>query len=96
MRLRQIVTNLVGNAIKFTKTGGVSVVARCEVREQEPQLIIDVVDTGCGIPAESLAKVFDPFTQADSSTTRKFGGTGLGLTISPALCRGDARLAHRR
>jgi PAS domain S-box-containing protein len=81
-RLRQILTNLVGNAIKFTETGGVSIGLRHDVFDGESNLVFDVRDTGVGIPDESLARIFDPFTQADSSVTRKFGGTGLGLTIS--------------
>jgi PAS domain S-box-containing protein len=81
-RLRQIVANLVGNAIKFTETGGVKIVARLLSNPEKPQLAIDVIDTGMGISAEGLGKIFNPFVQADSSVTRRFGGTGLGLTIS--------------
>jgi PAS domain S-box-containing protein len=80
-RLRQIITNLVGNAIKFTNEGGVTVSARF-LPGQEPRLQIDVTDSGVGISKEAQQKVFEPFTQADGSVTRKFGGTGLGLTIS--------------
>ncbi len=81
-RLRQILTNLVGNAIKFTETGGVKVVTRLERNAGRSQLAIDVVDTGAGIAAEAQKKIFDPFSQADTTVTRRFGGTGLGLTIS--------------
>jgi len=81
-RLRQIVTNLVGNAIKFTEQGGVRVVARLLRNGKRPQLVIDVVDTGIGIATEKIDAIFDPFSQADNTTTRKYGGTGLGLTIS--------------
>jgi PAS domain S-box-containing protein len=80
-RLRQIITNLVGNAIKFTSKGGVTVSARF-LSGDKPKLQIDVADTGVGISEEAQKKVFEPFTQADGSITRKFGGTGLGLTIS--------------
>ncbi|MCA9216691.1 MAG: response regulator [Planctomycetales bacterium] len=80
-RLRQIVTNLIGNAIKFTESGGVKVILGF-VQSQHPQLRIDVCDSGVGMSQEQMAKVFDPFSQADSSVTRRFGGTGLGLTIS--------------
>jgi PAS domain S-box-containing protein len=81
-RLRQIIANLVGNAIKFTETGGVNIVARILPSHKKPQLAIDVIDTGIGISPEGLSKIFNPFVQAESSVTRRFGGTGLGLTIS--------------
>ena len=83
-RLRQIATNLVGNAIKFTEQGGVKVVLRMQGRNA---LAIDVIDTGIGMTPEQQQKIFDPFTQADSSVTRRFGGTGLGLTISRRLAQ---------
>ncbi len=86
-RLRQIVLNLVGNAIKFTQTGGVRILARCLMDGAEPKLEIEIVDTGIGMSPQQSAQLFQPFVQADSSTTRRFGGTGLGL----AICR---RLAH--
>jgi CheY-like chemotaxis protein len=81
-RFRQIVANLLGNAIKFTEKGGVKVVARLLPNPEKPQLAIDVIDTGIGISPEGLEKIFNPFVQADSTMTRRFGGTGLGLAIS--------------
>jgi signal transduction histidine kinase/ActR/RegA family two-component response regulator len=85
-RLRQVLTNLVGNAIKFTDRGRVAV--RVEWLDQTEQRIVlhfEVADTGIGIPADRQHAVFEAFTQADGSTTRRFGGTGLGLTISRTL-----------
>ena len=81
-KIRQIVTNLVGNAIKFTSTGGVKVVTRLAENGDDALLMIDVIDTGIGMTPQQAVDVFNPFTQADSSITRRFGGTGLGLTIS--------------
>ena len=87
-RFRQILINLVGNAIKFTSQGGVRVVARLVApHEPSPRLQIDVIDTGIGIAEAQLCQLFQPFTQSDASTTRKFGGTGLGLTISQRLAQ---------
>ncbi len=85
-RLRQILINLVGNAIKFTETGKVQIVTRLLNGSGEKlDLQFDVIDTGIGIPKDCIEKIFQPFTQADGSTTRKFGGTGLGLTITKRL-----------
>ena len=85
-RLRQIILNLVGNAIKFTGQGEVVVAATEESRENGRIVVhFSVRDTGIGIPREKQAEIFRPFTQADGSTTRKYGGTGLGLTISRQL-----------
>ena len=85
-RLRQVLINLVGNAIKFTDRGEVIVRVGVEPEAgEEVHLHVAVADTGVGIPANKLGAIFDPFTQADGSTTRKYGGTGLGLTISTRL-----------
>jgi CheY-like chemotaxis protein len=85
-RLRQILLNLVGNAIKFTEVGEVRLrVSLDAVVEGDPRLVLEVIDTGIGMTPEQLGRVFQPFTQADSSTTRKYGGTGLGLSISRRL-----------
>jgi signal transduction histidine kinase/CheY-like chemotaxis protein/HPt (histidine-containing phosphotransfer) domain-containing protein len=86
-RLRQVLINLLGNAIKFTERGGVELHVRLEPRDGEPQLRFDVIDTGIGMDAGQLEKLFEPFSQADGSTTRRFGGTGLGLAISRQLAR---------
>ena len=85
-RLSQIITNLVGNAIKFTKEGEIALrVSKESEGEGRIELRFTVADTGIGIQTESQKLIFDPFSQADTSTTRKFGGTGLGLTISARL-----------
>ena len=85
-RLRQVVTNLVGNAIKFTDQGEIAVKVQMEGQQGEDCTLHFIVsDTGIGIPKEKQEAIFAPFMQADTSTTRKYGGTGLGLTISTRL-----------
>jgi PAS domain S-box-containing protein len=86
-RLRQIVTNLLGNAIKFTEQGSVQVVLHLEQRGDRQLFAIDVVDSGIGIPNDKLDSIFEAFVQADTSVTRRFGGTGLGLSISRRFAR---------
>jgi signal transduction histidine kinase/DNA-binding response OmpR family regulator len=85
-RLRQIILNLVGNSIKFTNRGEISLKVDVESEGGDlSMLLFTVTDTGIGIPPEKQKFIFDPFSQADTSTTRKYGGTGLGLTISAHL-----------
>jgi len=85
-RIRQIITNLAGNAIKFTHQGEVVISAKLFAEENSiVTILFEVIDTGIGIPAERLEAVFAPFTQADGSTTRQYGGTGLGLAICKQL-----------
>ena len=85
-RLRQVLLNLLGNAIKFTESGEVTLRVALDANPSVPTALrFTVSDTGVGIPREKLDKVFERFTQADSSTTRRFGGSGLGLTISKRL-----------
>ncbi len=86
-RLRQVIVNLVGNAIKFTERGEIEVAVMCEAnsREGQARLRFSVRDTGIGIPREKFQTIFESFSQADTSTTRNYGGTGLGLTISAQL-----------
>lgn len=81
-RLRQIIVNLVGNAIKFTDEGSITVTSRFEKTSAGPRLLIEITDTGIGIPKDGLKTIFDAFIQSDNSITRRFGGTGLGLSIS--------------
>ncbi|WP_298233294.1 PAS domain S-box protein [uncultured Azohydromonas sp.] len=86
VRLRQVLHNLLGNAVKFTQAGSVTLRVQPLAPPPEPppghaRLLFEIEDTGIGIPAEAQARIFEAFTQADSSTTRRFGGTGLGLSI---------------
>jgi len=84
-RMRQIMTNLVGNAIKFTEVGCVLVKIHTQASETNMDIAISIADTGIGISEDALVHIFDEFTQADGSTTRLFGGTGLGLSITKSL-----------
>ncbi len=85
-RITQIILNLVGNAVKFTERGGVTVTLNVHERDGDTMMVeILVADTGIGMPASALLEVFEPFTQAEHSITRRFGGTGLGLTICRQL-----------
>ncbi len=86
-RLRQILINLVGNAVKFTDKGSVDITATRTLKNGEPYLRIDVRDTGIGIDSKHFDMIFERFKQADSSVSRKYGGTGLGLPISQRLAR---------
>ncbi len=84
-RVRQILINLLDNAVKFTAQGQITLSAEASASDGSRQMTITVQDTGIGIPVDQQARLFEAFTQADSSTTRKYGGTGLGLSISRRL-----------
>jgi signal transduction histidine kinase/CheY-like chemotaxis protein len=85
-KLKQVIINLVGNALKFTEQGSVTV--RLDLApDQKTPVAISVVDTGIGIPADRLEAIFEAFQQADAGTSRKYGGTGLGLTLSRSICQ---------
>lgn len=87
LRLRQVVLNLLGNAVKFTPSGSIDLEARVENSSEGQWVLISVIDTGIGIAADKLEAIFQPFTQQDGSVARRYGGTGLGLTISSELVR---------
>jgi PAS domain S-box-containing protein len=94
-RLRQIIMNLAGNAVKFTEAGDIRITAGVDVAESSPRLVIDIEDSGPGMTPDQAARLFQAFGQADGTTTRKFGGSGLGLTISRRLANmmgGDVKL----
>jgi PAS domain S-box-containing protein len=97
LRLKQILINLVGNAIKFTDSGGVRIVVEpVRVGQPDSKLRFDVIDTGLGMSRQQVGRLFKPFVQGDNSTTRRFGGSGLGLTIAKrtaALLGGDVTVA---
>ena len=86
-RLRQVVSNLLSNAVKFTAEGAVTVDVRAEPGPAGRLVVIEVADTGIGVPPSAFETIFEPFRQLDTSTTRQFGGTGLGLAISRHLAR---------
>ena len=90
LRIREVLLNIISNAVKFTKDGGtISFVAENCPGKDEHHLIVryHISDTGIGMTKEAVARIFQPFEQADTSTTRRYGGTGLGLAISRALAR---------
>lgn len=85
IRLTQILVNIVGNSTKFTPPGGSIALRMSRVPESSQHVAVTIIDSGIGIPDEKQTQVFEPFSQADGSTTRRYGGTGLGLTISRRL-----------
>jgi signal transduction histidine kinase/CheY-like chemotaxis protein len=87
LRIKQILVNFISNAIKFTDSGKVTILLGKESKDPAAALYFSVTDTGCGMDEDFVTQIFDRFTQADSSTTRKFGGTGLGMPISLGLVR---------
>lgn len=96
-RFRQILNNLIGNAVKFTDKGSIIVTSSVERVGSSHTLYVRVSDTGIGLTETQQTRIFDPFTQADNSVTRRYGGTGLGLTLSRALARllgGDIKIEH--
>ena len=96
VRIRQILMNLVSNAVKFTETGGVTINVRAAQRDNKSGLIFEVQDTGIGMSRQAVKALFERFSQADTSITRKFGGTGLGMSITQnlvSLMQGDIRVA---
>lgn len=97
-RLRQILVNLIGNAVKFTEKGGIKINLRSETYDSSTKrILIDVEDTGMGLSKDQSERLFKPFSQGDNSTTRKFGGTGLGLALSQRLSRalsGDISITY--
>ncbi|MGY6409604.1 MAG: ATP-binding protein [Alkalilacustris sp.] len=98
LRVRQVLSNLVGNATKFTESGQIRVTLRDAVHKGRRVVELSVRDTGIGISAEAVARLFQAFSQADSSTTRRYGGSGLGLSISRALVEqmgGEIRVKSR-
>ena len=86
-KIRQTIFNLLSNSAKFTEQGTITLSTSREVRHDNEFMVFKVTDTGIGMSPEQLQKVFEPFSQADTSTTRKFGGTGLGLTITRHFCQ---------
>jgi len=87
LRLKQILANLLGNAVKFTLRGMITLRISCQMHEDGSTILFDIADTGVGMTDEQMKRIFNPFTQADETTTRRFGGTGLGLTISKRLAK---------
>ncbi len=87
MKTRQILLNLLSNAAKFTRAGTIVLDVQTCVAGGRPSIAFTVTDTGVGMTREQTSKVFDPFTQADVTTTRKYGGTGLGLALVSRFCR---------
>ncbi len=95
-RIRQILTNIVGNAVKFTEKGGIKIVVKTkDCLKDSVEFQVSVIDTGPGFPESQAKKLFQPFVQVDTSTTRKFGGTGLGLVLAQKMAKaldGDVRI----
>ncbi len=88
VRLRQVLTNLIGNAVKFTEHGAIRITVHCtRERDGSGHMQFAISDTGIGIPADKIGELFDPFTQVDASASRSYGGTGLGLAISKRLAK---------
>jgi signal transduction histidine kinase len=91
-RLKQILVNLVGNAVKFTHTGEVFISLKLSSRRNnDVELTFEITDTGIGIPEDKIGRLFNAFSQVDSSTTRKYGGSGLGLAICKRLVEFNGR-----
>jgi len=86
MKMRQILVNLLGNAAKFTRAGAIALDVECDAGSEHSTVVFTVTDTGVGMTAEQADKIFEPFTQADVTTTRRYGGTGLGLAIVSRFC----------